>query len=127
MNICLNPFQLILLTLGWSMCNLTAGAPSPTIALTGATDGALIISVVPTTYGITRHEILRKTLSLTKLAITGGVADPVRNSGFDPPNCYDGSLLTYCTTNSGALGNSLTFHFAAAFLNHVKITKKGRI
>ena len=75
--------------------------PSPTIALTGATDGVLIISVVPTTYGITRHEILRKTLSLTKLAITGGVADPVRYSGYGPPNCYDGSPHTPPTMGSG--------------------------
>ena len=119
----------LLLIFGWGICCTAVGGvpPPPTITLTSSTDDTLVISVVPTTYGITRHDILQVASSqvspLKQLAITGGAADPPRSSNFLPSSCYDGIITTECATNFYGVGRWISFDFAAATLRQVKITK----
>ena len=121
--------RFLLVIFGWNICCTAVGGlpPPPVITLTSSTDDTLVISVVPTTYGITRHDILQVASSqvspLKQLAITGGAADPPRSSNFLPSSCYDGIITTECATNSNGVGRWISFDFAAATLRQVKITK----
>ena len=117
----------LLLTFGWSICCISVEGvpPPPIIILTSSTDDKLVISVVPTTYGIIRLQILQVASSqvtsqvspLKQLAITG-----------DEEDCYnrnhDGDDATKCNTNSPGVGTWISYDFAPATLRQVKITKE---